>query len=262
MYVSCYIEITKELIFFYSYPTKSSPNKFYYKVKPNHSFQNVIMKKSTNTTLITLFLFFAFASNIFAQNFAKSDWKLKTEKGNLKVFTRDNSESEVKEIRIQTSVNAPIEKVLAVLNDVSNYKNWVYKSIDSKKVKIISKNEYYYYSLSDFPFPIADRDLVIHSRQWKDEKTGIYHSQSKAISDSNVELKKGIIRITEFDSHWKIIPQADGTVAIDYVALTHPGGKLPVWVVNLGITKGPVETMKKFAFLLEDDNSTVSSELK
>lgn len=208
------------------------------------------MQKSFNSVLIFFSLISFLSVPAIAQNFDKTDWKLKTEKGNLKVYTRNNKQSDVKEIRIKTTVKASAKKIVAVLNNVEGYPNWVYKCMEAKKIKINSSNDYYYYTKSDFPFPISDRDLVIHSNQWEEESTGYIYSHSKAVADVMSEVD-GIVRITVFDGYWKIMPQKDGTVDIDYVALTHPGGSIPAWVVNLGITKGPLETMKNFANLVE-----------
>ena len=208
------------------------------------------MPKLTRAAFIVLVFSFLFSSNLFAQNFDKKDWKLKTSKKDLKVFTRKSEQSDVKEIRIQTTVNAPLKKIMEVLNDVDGYKKWVYKSMSAKKIKIISPKEYYYYTKSDFPFPIADRDLVVLSKQWEDKKTGYVYSHSEA-APSMMANEKGTVRVTLFESYWKIMPQENGSVKIDYVALTHPGGNIPAWVVNLGITRGPVVTMKQFADLVE-----------
>ncbi len=204
-----------------------------------------------NFLLLILVLFFLFPSNTNAQNFDKTDWKLKTTKGNLKVYTRKNENSDVKEIRITTSINAPLTKVLEVLNDVSKYPKWVFKCMEAKKVKVNSSFDYVYYSKYDFPFPFVDRDIVVHSNQWEDEKNGVLYSHSKATTSDMFLEKKGVVRITLLDAYWKITPQKDGTLAVDYIALTDPAGKLPSWIVNLGITKGSTETLKRFRALVE-----------
>ena len=82
----------------------------------------------------------------------------------------------------------------------------------AKKIKIISPNEYYYYTKSDFPFPIADRDLVVLSKQWEDKETGYIYSHSEA-APTMMANEKGTVRVTLFESYWKIMPQKDGQLA-------------------------------------------------
>jgi len=200
------------------------------------------MKQKSYLFVITLFLSLIFSTNIYSQNFDKTDWKLKTTDNNLKLYTRSNEQSGVKEVRIKTEINTTIEKLLSVLDDVSNYEKWVYKCSEAKMVKMVSKDDYYYYTRSDLPFPLSDRDIVVRSRQWKD-KDDVYYSHS-TLTRNMVGIKKGIVRIQEFDAHWKITQKENGILDIDYVVQTHPGGSLPTWAINLGIAKGPIETMK------------------
>jgi len=188
------------------------------------------------------FSFFLFFGKIEAQNFDKTDWQLKTTENNLKLYTRNNDQSGVKEVRIKTEIATSLDKLFAVLGDVSNYEKWVYKCSEAKMIKVISENDYYYYTRSDLPFPLSDRDIVVRSRQWKD-KDGLFYSHSSIIHNM-VKTKKGIVRIKEFDAYWKITKKENGILGIDYVVQTHPGGSLPNWAINLGIAKGPIETMK------------------
>ncbi|MEM6966352.1 MAG: START domain-containing protein [Bacteroidota bacterium] len=218
------------------------------------------MLKSSRIVVLLLTFVVGFSSNLLGQNFDKTDWKLKTTKGKLKVYTRNNEHSDFKEIRITTTVSSSAEKIISVLNDVAGYHKWVFKCMGAKKIKVISSNDYYYYTKSDFPFPITDRDLVVRSTQWTDEATGFIFSHSKAVPKMKGD-EKGFIRIPEFDSYWKLMPQPDGTINIDYVAVTDPGGNLPAWVVNLGITKGPVETMKRFTAIVEQVPDTTNKKV-
>ena len=197
---------------------------------------------------IILLLFSVFSTTIYSQNFDKTDWKLKTTEDNLKLYTRNNDQSGVKEVRIKTEVAITLEKLMAVLGNVSNYESWVYKCSEAKMVKVVTEDDYYYYSRYDLPFPLSDRDIVVRSRQW--EKDGIFYSHS-TLSRNMVNKKKSIVRIQEFDAHWKITKKENGILAIDYVVQTHPGGSLPNWAINLGIAKGPIETMKNLIKQLE-----------
>lgn len=191
---------------------------------------------------IVFFSTFFFFGKIEAQNFDKTDWKLKTTEKNLKLYTRDSDQSGVKEVRIRTQAATTIEKLLSVLGNVDNYEKWVYKCSEAKMVKVVTEDDYYYYSRYDLPFPLSDRDIVVKSRQWID-KDGIFYSHS-TIKRDMVGIKKGIVRIQEFDAYWKITQIENGILDIDYVVQTHPGGSLPNWAINLGIAKGPIETMK------------------
>jgi hypothetical protein len=48
-----------------------------------------------------------------------------------------------------------------------------------------------------------------------------------------------------------VTPLKDGSVDIDYHSKVDPSGNIPMWIVNLGLTVGPVKTMESFANFVE-----------
>ena len=203
-----------------------------------------------NFLLILLTVSFLMPSVIQAQEEAVEDWELRIEKDQIKVFNKKNHKTGIKEIRITTTIMATIPELIKILNDVSLYNTWVYKCKSAKKIKSISSNSFQYYLQTDFPFPTSDRDLVIESKQWSDAQSGYYYSHSVAKSDL-LPVKAGIVRIKTFESFWKIMPNEDGSVDIDYRAFTDPGGNIPAWIINMGITQGPLKTFQKCIELVE-----------
>jgi hypothetical protein len=183
-----------------------------------------------------------------AQKLEKANWELVSAEKDLNIYTRTSDGSSIKEIQIVTTIESTMQRVTDLLSDVPNYKAWVYKCSESKRIKTTSSNDFHYYVETALPYPFSNRDLSVHSTQWWDRETGVYYSHSVAAADA-VPEKKGIVRITEFESSWEIKPRNDGRVEIVYKALANPGGEIPVWIVNMVITKGPLETMQKFTEL-------------
>jgi len=187
----------------------------------------------------------------FTINDPNNEWHLTKEKNNIKVYTRKSKSSAIKEIRIKTTMKTSLEELTAYLGDVPKYTKWVYKCSQSKRIKTNSPQDFYYHTTTDMPFPLTDRDLVVHSTQYIDQETGIYYSHSVA-APKEVPVKRGVVRITTFESNWKITPLSNGTVAIDYTALADPAGYLPAWMVNLGVSTGPFITMQQLVAAVEN----------
>lgn len=200
--------------------------------------------------LLTI-LFSSLIGYAHAQTHSESDWDLVKEEGTIEVFTRNNEDTNLKEIRITLTLESSIAAIEALLNDVPLYTSWVYKCSDSKELETVHSNEFYYYIVLDFPFPLSDRDLVVHSQHRIDEQTGVYYSHSSASPTGLIEEQEDFVRINLFESSWTITPLKDGVVYIDYQAISGPGGDIPIWLVNLAITKGPLETMKQFVELAQ-----------
>ena len=172
-----------------------------------------------------------------------SDWKLVTEEGNIRVFTRKTTRSDFKEVRILAILEVEFGAFIDALNDVPAYGEWVYKCKNPRKLNFVNSNELYYYVQTDLPFPLSDRDLVVHSKQWMSEDGMSYHTHSTAVPDVLEEVK-GIVRIQSYESFWDVTQDEYGRLLIDYRVVADPGGYLPVWMVNMAVTQGPLETMK------------------
>ena len=88
------------------------------------------------------------------------------------------------------------------------------------------------------------------------DKEGTYYSRSVAASDI-IAVNPDFVRITEFESLWEMKPIDDRNVHIEYRAKANPGGFIPTWLVNLVITKGPLETITKFTQMVESDQVAI-----
>ncbi len=191
-----------------------------------------------------------FSEPLRGQGASESAWELVKEQGLTKVYTRSREDIKIKEVRISTIIKTSMEKFLKVLNDVPNYSDWVFRCEKAKRLLTISDHEFYYYTTSNLPFPISDRDMVIHSRQWTDPLTKTVYSES--VADPNyIPHKDDYVRVPFLKSAWVIHPMEDGTLKVNYSISTDPGGSLPAWLVNMAITQGPIKTMEQLAALVE-----------
>ena len=108
---------------------------------------------------IIIFLIFSFST--YAQ---ETKWVFVKEKEGIKVFYRKSAFKELNEVMIQTTFNTKLSIIVAAFNDFDAYPNWVYKSVKSYLIKTINQNEIEYYNKFDFPFPLDDREIVIHNK--------------------------------------------------------------------------------------------------
>ena len=188
-----------------------------------------------------------FAHFGYAQEY---DWQLKRETDQLKVYTRNISETGIKALKITTQFETSLSSIVALLNDVPANPDWVYSSKIAKITHQLAPNDIYYYSVSDFPWPLQDRDLMVRSIIEQDPDSKVITSISSS-EEEKYPLQKGIIRISIFDSKWIFTPLPGGKVNIEYTVQTDPGGNIPVFLTNIFIDKGPIATMKKMRDMLE-----------
>lgn len=175
--------------------------------------------------------------------FAQSDWKIKSNKSGLKVSTKTVSNSGLKGIRVQCNLPATLSQAVALILDVNAGKDWVYGTKSSYLLKRISPSELYYYSEVTIPWPLSNRDFVAHL-------TVTQNAKNKTVTivgptePNYVPLKTDVVRVKHSYGKWVFSLAADNTIDVDYTLEVDPGGTIPVWLVNLFATSGPVETFK------------------
>jgi hypothetical protein len=191
----------------------------------------------------------------FPQN---TNWKFVKESNGVKVYYKTVEGSDIKEVKITTSFNASMNAIISVLTDVENYPKWVYGAVKSKEVSRQSAQDLNYYNKIDFPWPLSDRDIVIHTHITQDPKTKVVHSVSNANS-SLVPLEKGYVRMTKFNSKWTFTPNGNN-IKGEYEFSSNPGGNIPSWMVNMALDEGPVKTIQNLKKLIYSSESSNKSE--
>ena len=161
----------------------------------------------------------------------ESEWQLKRKTKQLKVYTRNIAETGIKELKITTQFETSLNSITALLSDVPANTDWVYSSKVAKITEQVSPGEMYYYSVSDFPWPLQDRDLIVHSIIEQDPVSKVMTSISYS-AEEKYPLQKGIVRVTVFDSKWIFTPLPNGKIDIEYTVKTDPGGNIPVFLTN------------------------------
>lgn len=187
---------------------------------------------------------------IFALPITAQDWKLVKEKEDIQVFTRKSDNSKYKEVKILAKIQTTMNELVAALEDVDKHKDWVPYTIESYMVDKLDDDKFYYYVSSDFPFPAKDRDVVIYYERSQHKSTNIVITQSTA-SPEYLETFDKYVRVPLFNSTYTLTPMDDGYIDIKYELKVSPGGSIPAWIINLGVTKGPIKTMESLFDLIK-----------
>lgn len=182
----------------------------------------------------------------------KSSFIYQGEKQGIKVYFKESPNTPIKELKLTMHFAAKMSTIVAALNDVAEIPNWVYKTTESRMLKRVSATEYYYYNLLDFPWPLSDRDMVLHTRFTQDPDTKI----AKSVSVGKVGMvaeKDDVVRMTDVEIEWVFYPLQDGRIKLEYYLRSDPGGAIPAWVINLAVDHGPIKSMEGFRNLLKRD---------
>ena len=79
------------------------------------------------TAGIRIFLLF-FPCLIISKAFSQNNWKLTKNKDGIQVYQRDAKNSNFKNIKVECTLEGNFEKLIAIINNVNHYKDWVYNN--------------------------------------------------------------------------------------------------------------------------------------
>jgi START domain len=178
------------------------------------------------------------------------NWKLSKEKDGIKVYQSELQHSSYKAIKVECTLQGNYDKLIAVLSNVSGQKDWVYHNKTAYIVKKVNPYEFYYYTEASLPWPMSNRDAVVHLKMDRDSLNRFLKIMSVSVPDY-ISEKSGKVRVTRSTVSWNVTMPTTNTIKIIYVFEAEPGGSIPAWVANAFVDKGPYETFKKLADILK-----------
>jgi hypothetical protein len=209
------------------------------------SSQKILAMKATLTHI--LFLSFSFLS---LPAFSQYNWKLTKNSEGISVFQSATSNSAYKSIKVECSLDGNYDMLVSVITNLGHYRDWVYNNKTTELLKTTSPSEFYYYSETSLPWPMSNRDAVMHTTITRDSHDG-FLKISSVNSAGLVSEKSGKVRVPHSNINWYVTAPSAGTIHIVYTFEADPGGSIPAWLVNSFADKGPFESFRKLGQLLK-----------
>lgn len=191
------------------------------------------------------YIFLLYLFNLISPGLSGQDngWEFIKSNDGIEVYSRKSDDSPVKEIKVQKVMETTLSSLVALMKDVENHKNWTYAN---KKAKILEKHSEFswiFYGYSDAPWPVQDRDMVIHATLKQDSVTKVIKNEGECTPDYIPE-NEDVVRIPACHSLWTLAPLEDGKVLVSLEIQIDLGGSIPNWLINLVSSKGPYLTIK------------------
>lgn len=192
------------------------------------------------------FLCLGLLSSVYADN-----WRLDKEEGGIKIYTRAIQGSSIREIKGEVLINSSLDSVLAVFKDIPQFTRWQYKNTKAWLLEERGIAECYHYQNLTMPFPVKDRDMIIHSQVTQlGENIKIVSSSANTFCDNStlkaceaIKQSKNVM-ITRLQGEHLFTPQKEGGVKLVWRQHAEPAGKIPKWLVNQLLIDVPFNTLK------------------
>lgn len=178
------------------------------------------------------------------------EWKFKKEKNGIKIYTRDLSNSNLKELKITMSFEGTsFMKIIDLLKKADKYTEWVYKCSDSKLAVEIDEQESVSYYKFDFPWPLSDRDAYMKSVIKRDDARKRLTVTTTSLPRFGAE-EESVVRIQDHFNEWQFEEETNNRIKLTYYIKSDPAGKIPDWAVNLAVDRGPTTSLTNFRNML------------
>jgi Polyketide cyclase / dehydrase and lipid transport len=163
----------------------------------------------------------------------KEQWRLASESGAIKLYSRVRGRSPLKEFRAIGTIDAPTQAVHNVINDVEGYTKFMPFVAECYVVKQDGKSIYTYQRIS--PKIVGDRDytLQIERTSWPIGAGLAYLNRWTPANDAGPPEKKGVLRVKLCEGGWLLEPESAEKTRATYSIYTDTGGSMPAFIANV-----------------------------
>jgi hypothetical protein len=187
---------------------------------------------------------------------ADDGWKKIGESDGIAGYTRPTTKSSVDEIKAVGIVDAPIAVVEAVIRDISVMPEYMFLCKEAFMINtpdMKSRGDIvYFYSVTDLPFPVSDRDVVTKALWSVDKETGAIYCHAEGIKTPYKQNKK-VVRMPLSIIDCTLIPNGTDKTKVIYQVLSDPGGELPSFIVNMLTNDYGIKTIAGLRQMVKKD---------
>lgn len=191
-------------------------------------------------------IFFLFFSMFTIFCIGQYNWKLEKDKDGIKVYKSDVQSSVFKAIKVECTLTGNYAKLISILTNVPHLSDWIYNSKTTKLLKQNNSKDIIYYSETHLPWPLSNRDAVIHL-QIRTDSLPDFMTITGNSKPGMVPDLPGKVRVSHYTANWKVTMPTPNTIHINYILELDPGGSIPGWVANMFAEKGPFGTFSNLA---------------
>jgi hypothetical protein len=142
-----------------------------------------------------------------------------------------------------STIDAGVFEILAVLDDISRFTEWMADCKAARVVKQVSELERFEYNRIGAPWPVSDRDTVIRSWVEGSASKGDVWARFQSVTMAEAPAVSGVVRMPRLAGYYHLEVVDAGHTKVTYQVDADPGGLLPDWLVKLTSRKLPIETL-------------------
>lgn len=174
-------------------------------------------------------------------------YKLVRSDKDIRIYTRwipvDNIRS-TRQLKAVFEVDAPMKKVVQVLQDESTYLSWMGAVKTFRRLKTLNQNDWYCYIQFSVPWPLNNQDCILRY-----ELKELLGDSGTMITFKGVpgfmKEQEGIERISHMEGAWHLTQSPNGQTHVEYYVYSKQPPKFPTWITDPIIQKNLIKTMSR-----------------
>jgi len=179
-----------------------------------------------------------------------AEWKLEKAQEGISIYTQEVKGSGYLRFKGEVVVESDVDTLVALMYDTPNAVDWIYNCDQSMTLAQVSFESNYILQVYDFPFPVSDRQVLLHS-QLSYTPTGAILKTEHANDFCRGKTTSKCLEILDFEfikmpiskGSYSFIRLTEHQTRVIWTQHTDPGGSIPKWLVNMMVVDTPYETL-------------------
>lgn len=189
---------------------------------------------------------------LFVLQLHAENWKLVKQKDGIDVYTKKVEGSDFLAFKSVIYIEGSVDAVVALLYDIPATSEWINDCNLGMTIAEKSFNENYIFQTFDMPFPVSNRQLILHSRLRYRAYGAELDSEDANGFCKNREDRRCLyvksfdyINISKSKGHYEIRRLSENKTKIIWTLQSEPGGSIPQWLANVLVVDIPFYSLSK-----------------
>lgn len=224
----------------------------------------MVIQAILKVTLLMIFIFFQTLLNRLSADedfIATTKWELIQTEKDYKVFKGITAHATgLYPFKIEAKLSYPFIKVLSVLDQTDRKVEWVPNLLKAELVKQISPYEKIERGSYDAPWPVTDREFLVHISAQIDIPNRVVIAKMHSIEIPDVPVKQSFVRGYTYNGNIVIKEnKSSDTTDFEMIVFNDFKGSLPTWIVNLVQRDWPNNLIKHLKSQLDKNDLIIDS---
>lgn len=174
------------------------------------------------------------------------DWKLITNKDDIKVYRAHTDDSPIKTFRGEAEIALQdFRSIGAIMDDYDFLASWLHMVSGIEHIAYASPSNRTVWLKTELPWPVSDRDTGLKIGLEQDPETFVLTVPFAHAAEA-IPKQKGYARIPRMEGYLRFTPMEPGHMHFTIEVILDPGGYVPAWLANMILRDIPYFSLKRF----------------